>query len=386
MFNPVVIRSVWNREVAGTHQPPFPELRMNKLLCRHSNECSRGARPRTAFTLVELLVVIAIIGILIGMLLPAVQMVREAARRTSCANNTRQLALALLNYESAFESFPSGYRFDKSMSPVNPVASIGPSDVRLLPYIEQENLENLTDGTMPWFMQPSTVALTKVATFRCPTDPAPDQYVVEFLSTIPFPVGDRFAPSSYAWNLGYNDSLGVGPNFTARSPDKNTGVFYQESETKVSGIRDGLSNTFAIGEAASGVPIREGGPTNPNMDPFTGDIDSAFHPWLLQGAMPEAFYSLGYRYAGGFCSTVEPLNQLPATDSYFAHESDTDLYDTRASWDGGPHWVSNFRSLHPSGANFALCDGSIQYVRENIDMTVYRAYSTMAGGEVANLD
>lgn len=101
---------------------------------------------------------------------------------------------------------------------------------------------------------------------------------------------------------------------------------------------------------------------------------------------PDDFHSAGFRYAGGFSSTVEPLNKYPVTDSYWLRTDGTSYFDTRASWEGGPHWASNFRSFHPQGANFTLCDGSVQYIAETIDMTVYRAYSTMKGGEVASLD
>lgn len=115
--------------------------------------------------------------------------------------------------------------------------------------------------------------------------------------------------------------------------------------------------------------------------PVTTEIDSGHHAWLIQGAQPTLFYSQGYYYSGGFCSTVEQLNKFPVTDSHYGHTGN-DAFDNRASWEGGPHWCTNFRSLHPGGAFFLYGDGHTSFVTEDINMGTYRALSTIQGREV----
>lgn len=334
---------------------------------------------RAGFTLVELLVVIAIIGILIGLLLPAVQAVRESARKTQCSNRLRQLGIALQNFDGVHGHLPSGYRYNTT-PPIDPLFSaIGPADVEILPYIEQVNLESLLAPELPWFAQSRTAAQTNVSIFRCPSDTA-EVMTVDFLTPYNLPAGDTFAPSSYGWSIGYNDSLGVQANYRPRRVTKASGVFSIHSITKLTDIRDGASHTFALGEAASDAEMGAGiGSTTP----VTSNLAVSFHPWLLQGAMPTFFHANGSTYAGGWCSTVEPLNKFPVTDSYYHHVGGGE-YDTRASWEGGPHRVSNFRSLHPNGAFFAFCDGSVRYITDTINMKTYRAMSTMRGAEVVS--
>ena len=348
---------------------------------------STGKKP--GFTLVELLVVIAIIGILVGMLFPAIQAVREAARRTSCANNIRQQGIGLHNYESTFQRFPRGYRFiaaDGSM----PEFAIGPMENELLLYLEQQNLENLLDQTQPWFMQSPVAVQTRVAVYSCPSDSAQDLETFAFIASFGAPVGDTFAPSSYAINIGYNDALAFGPNFSARPIGPNSGPFAFESRTRFADMRDGSSNCIAIGEAASGVPMATGKPGT-TKTPIPADVESnkGFHPWAIGQANHDDYYAAGFRYAGSWASTVEPLNGITingtryCSDSYYVHSDGTSYFDTRPSWNGGPHWTSNFRSQHAgSGANFVFCDGSTHFISDSIDMSVYRALSTVKGGEV----
>ena len=349
--------------------------------------CIRRILSRRAFTLVELLVVIAIIGILVGMLFPAIQAVREAARRSSCANNIRQMGLAVLNYQSTFQRFPPGYRFDfqNVVPPVDPSQGKAPAEVFILPYAEQQNLRDLINPQNPWFLQSSVAAQTKVQMFQCPSDTAIEPFVAPFLTGLGLPVGDTFAPSSYVWNIGFNDALAFGPGYGPRPVTVHSGPFAFESRTRFSDIRDGSSNTIGLGEGASGTPMGDGiGSTTQ----YTGDMSESAHPWLIQGALPPLFHSGGNRYAGGWGSTVEPLNKRITTDSFF--DSDNE-FDTRASWEGGPHHVSNYRSLHPGGANFWFIDGSTRFLSDSIDFNsnpnakgIYQRISTIKGGEIVS--
>ena len=196
---------------------------------------STRVRFLRGFTLVELLVVIAIIGILIGMLLPAVQQVREAARRASCSNKIRQLTLASLNYESAFGHLPPGV-IDNDDNLRDAQHS---GFVFLLPYIEQQNLYDLYDFAVDWKTTPNLeLAQTVVDTFLCPTNDA----VVDQDGGIPG------APLDYAMNKGPLSYL-HGQNTT------RSGIFDVNSETSMASISDGTSNTIMFGEAASSTNI-----------------------------------------------------------------------------------------------------------------------------------
>lgn len=186
---------------------------------------------RSGFTLVELLVVIAIIGILIGMLLPAVQSVREAARRTQCMNNIRQLSLAALNYESAHMHFPSGVIDDDD----NLQDAVRNGWVDMLPFFDQGNLYQQYDLDSDW-KSPVNIELAKAAipTFRCPSSIGDIDQFGGFEASI----------SDYAMSKGPSAALVRNNRFQA-------GVFDINSETTFGAITDGSSNVFLIGEALS---------------------------------------------------------------------------------------------------------------------------------------
>ena len=238
---------------------------------------------RRGFTLIELLVVIAIIAILIALLLPAVQQAREAARRMSCKNNLKQMGLALHNYHGVFKTLPPGYRF----KPNSPSDGLGTANVSLLPYLEQANLQNLIDPTIPWYLLTPNLARQHIAVFVCPTDPASNPTTYPFIAALGVPVGDTFANSSYAYSKGWDDALCFSPGFGAPPVTRKSGVFAFHSKTRFADITDGTSNTFAIGEAASGFPICTGiGCTTP--DPAG---NTSAHGWLVGGASLEPFYA-----------------------------------------------------------------------------------------------
>jgi prepilin-type N-terminal cleavage/methylation domain-containing protein/prepilin-type processing-associated H-X9-DG protein len=337
-------------------------------------------RRKTAFTLVELLVVIAIIGVLVGLLLPAVQAAREAARRMSCSNNSKQICLAMQNYHSLFRQFPPGMRFVKGGSGID---AVGTGWMSLLPYLEQSAAAEFISPDIPWYLQPKEAVLIVEPVFLCPSDIVDEVWGYAFVEAQNLPVGGSFASCSYGMNLGYSDAYAFRPpGLRPRKITRYTGVFSGHSKTTFAAIMDGASNTFAIGEAASGFQMCEGlGCTTPIRNNPAGE-DRSVHGWLVGGANPSPFHAAGFRYGGAFGSTVEPINKNPVTDSYFDL---SEIYNDTPSWQGGPHWVPNFRSFHVGGANFGFCDGSVQFITESIDIDLYRNLSTIRGSEVVAL-
>lgn len=202
----------------------------NNAVLRHR----RDDKFRVGFTLVELLVVIAIIGILIGMTLPAVQMVRESARRTSCMNNVRQIGLGLLNYESAMGSLPAGYKDNANWL------------TRILPHLEQKNLYDIYDFGKPWSHSNNATAIsTRVPTFACPSTPKPERL-------------DRLPSGRMAACSDYCAVGGVSKRFYeagyATLVGNRRGAMEWKKRVELRDVRDGLSNTLVVVEDA-GRPI-----------------------------------------------------------------------------------------------------------------------------------
>jgi prepilin-type N-terminal cleavage/methylation domain-containing protein/prepilin-type processing-associated H-X9-DG protein len=340
------------------------------------NSVLRGRR-RSAFTLIELLVVIAIIAILIALLLPAVQQAREAARRLQCKNNLKQLGIALHNYHDVHLCFPAAMY----MVAGSPDQVSGNVNTSLLAFVEQGNVRDLINPHIPWFFANPAVARMRLPIFACPSDAGADTFSSGFIASFGVPVGSTFGKSSYAHSIGCNDALCFSPGLGAPPVTSHSGMFAFHSRTRFADITDGSSNTFAIGEAASGFKICTGiGCTTP-LPPAPGEERTSAHSWLLGGHSQPGWQAAGFYYTGNKCSTVERLNKNPVTDSL--HDvTGTKTFDCRGSFAGGPHWASNFRSFHTGGGNFLYADGSVRFLSENIDMQTYRALSTIQGGEV----
>ncbi|MEX2140432.1 MAG: DUF1559 domain-containing protein [Pirellulales bacterium] len=320
---------------------------------------------RYAFTLVELLVVIAIIGVLVALLLPAVQATREAARRSSCSNNLRQFGLALHNFLAARKTFPAG-------TVVRP--PYGPADLHananslLMPYYEEMAIASHYKYNRPYWEQPAEVMETPITMFTCPTN-GHQFYVNDIFQKLGLPIGDTFATTDYIYSHGATDAWCI-----AGYPRTEIGVFTIGAGVRPAMIVDGLSRTIAMGEAAGGEwwPVCVGkGCSERNAEGL-----NASYPWIIGNL--SADFMAPYISTSNYGSTVEPMNKRPVTNTMLTVSR---LDDCRSSLAGGPHLTSNFRGDHTGGVVFLFCDGSVRFLSESVDMAAYRALSTMAGGE-----
>ncbi len=299
--------------------------------------------PRSAFTLIELLVVLAIVAVLIGLLLPAVQKVRAAAARLKCANNLKQIALAVHNFHNAHNRFPENTLPGPS-GPYGPQTKAWSWLARVLPYAEQENLNRQAGIPARTLYDARDVVATRVNLYICPSDSAgqPRDDAADLgVWNPPFIIA---APTSYKGVSGANWGWGD-PKW--RNPDTNgnwdglnqgDGVFYRIDWKFPKGllaITDGTSSTFLIGES-----------------------------------VPDHTHWFAWAYANSATATcaVPPNVQYPPDDDY--------------SWKW--EYSTVFRSRHRGGLNFALADGSVRFIHDSIDLTTYRALATIRGGEAVS--
>ncbi|MHB8903346.1 MAG: DUF1559 domain-containing protein [Thermoguttaceae bacterium] len=297
---------------------------------------------RNAFTLVELLVVIAIIGILIALLLPAVQAAREAARRMSCTNNLKQIGVALHNYHDTHRALPMGWLASGSGGGYDFEGSPGWAwSARILPLLEQRPLYERVDMHAPVTDPANDAArVTVVSTLVCPSDPGDDLFDLKDAvddETEGTTVLTRLAKSNYPGVFGTQDIHGIcetgQPGFNGC---QGNGMFYLNRCVAFRDITDGLSNTFMVGERWSRWV----------HSTWTGVVPGGWH----------------------------------AHSRVVAVASDEMPPNSAASVEQQTH---NFSSYHPAGTNFLLADGHVQIVTETIDVGLYEALCTRAGGEVA---
>ena len=323
---------------------------------------------RRGFTLIELLVVIAIIAILVALLLPAVQQAREAARRSSCKNNLKQLGLALHNYHDVYNMFPPG-------SPVIPTggASINvyaSAFTSLLAFIEEGNLKDLYNDEAPWERQAVAVAQTEISVFQCPSDSGPQVITIAAMASLPtvVPQKTNFGALDYLLCKGSNHNWCLNTSALGNTRgmfDWNTSVSFRD-------VTDGTSNTIAIGEGATGNNYRICEGAQNCQTPAAGN---PYQAWIIPQISEAGFKGL---LGGAFCSiygsTAANLNKNPVTESFFANIT--------TCTDNTAEFVSNFRSPHPGGGQFTLTDGSVRFLSENISQVVYDSLATIGGGEV----
>ena len=342
----------------------------------------RGASGRPGFTLIELLVVIAIIGVLIALLLPAVQSAREAARRAQCVNNLKQIGIALHNYLTAQSVFPPG----RLNTHVTGRGNCWGLYSQLLPQLEQPALFQAANFSLGPDTDPAnlTISATFLGTLLCPSDTSPALITIN---------AELFATHNYNMNVGTTYTVVQNPAAPLTgAPD---GVFFENSAVAPADIPDGLSGTVAVSEtirSRSGATFATDplgvfvitGNNSTSGPPIISDADYATR--CLTATPPGFQATRGVRWHYGAPGHSMYNHRRPPNDK---------RYDCRG---GLPHsnrsdqfwnWLSlnvAARGKHPGGVNALLCDGHVQFIKDTINVGVWQALGSRNGGEAVSSD
>ena len=342
---------------------------------------------RKAFTLIELLVVIAIIGVLIALLVPAVQKVRESAARLQCVNNLKQIGLALHAYHGVYQQFPSGYVDGNTNSASTPDNDVGPGwgwASFILPYLEQGNVYNQINFKVGVGIGVNVqVSQTQLPVFQCPSDNN-QQNAIIYDSSFTNPIA-TVAHGNYVGCNGWVECFGnAGGNYQSSSDGgaaedgdgaqtgtgwTGNGLFYRNSQIKINQVTDGLSNTIMVGErCATHSPSTWTGAVTGGRSPAW----MATQPWTGPYTPPAAAPNTGNGTAYDNADYNEALVLAHGNRSHTPN-ADHPNFDPDTFW-----------SMHPGGANFLFGDGSVHFLTTNIDPSTYQWMCTFAGGEVLN--
>ncbi|ADB19378.1 protein of unknown function DUF1559 [Pirellula staleyi DSM 6068] len=328
---------------------------------------------KSGFTLVELLVVIAIIGVLVALLLPAVQAAREAARRAQCKNNLKQLGLATLNYESTFQCLPPSAIVDYSVTSTANNTSWGVHG-RLLPFIEQGSLQDKVNLNVGWDFQTPIDSL-KISSFQCPSDPGA------------FRLRDPGSGKVKLWPTCYGFNMGTWFVFNPATRTGGEGAFYPNSFLPLAAFTDGTSNTMLAAEVKAWTPYtRNGGPSSTTIP----DTAAAASTIVASGA---EYKDTGHTewpdarvHHTGFTAAMPPNTNVPYVTGGKTVSADFNSWQEGANGAAGSptYAIITSRSFHPNVVQAAMVDGSVQTMSNNINLAVWRGFATRSGGEIVS--
>ena len=325
---------------------------------------SSSFKSRSAFTLIELLVVIAIIAILIALLLPAVQQAREAARRTHCRNNLKQIGLALHNYHDAFGQFPPSFVADGN-GLVNPTGGGEWSiQARILPYLEQANLYDLADLTFSYEDPVNVgVAPTRVDTYLCPSEP--NDHVR---------LDGTGAPEHHPLNYGFNG--GTWNVFDIATYRTGNGAFAPNKGFRVRDFIDGTTNTLGFSEVKTFTPYNRDGAFGTAAIPDTAaDVETLIGMGGSNRAdSGHTEWVDGRVHQTGFTATLPP-NTPVVVPTGVNEEGDYTSCREDKTCNAPTYAAVTSRSWHVGMVHSMLMDGSVQSISENIDLDTWRNLS-----------
>jgi len=366
-------------------------------------------RSSRGFTLIELLVVIAIIAVLIALLLPAVQAAREAARRAQCTNNLKQIGLAAHNYQSSVGSFPLGISSNPQNLPAPQWGSTWTSfsaQALMLPYLEQNAIYQAANFSWGPWVNNDTVNNAVIAAFLCPSDPGARGGAWNTAHTNSYNASYGATTTQLnTWGNDCNSSNYIG----CVLPDQSSGVYTYGMAYDIRDITDGTSNTVAFAEklvGQNGENYMKGAGGAPG-DRYRGNIVmvtsgaapngasqlSAFtNPNALRAALQscsQAFKTQsngiqdypGWRWAAGMIGFTMVNTVQPPNDTFGGCAFDATIGD----WPNGGYSFG-VSSAHPGGANVAMADGSVRFIKNSVALNVWWGLGTRNGGEVISAD